>query len=503
MSANAPMSREHRRLFDGAIAFMTATVNDPPAFRKVPGPIGVGPSLTVVDGRPVDADLTSGSAHPTTQPAGTGVNDRWGVPVFTADSEALEAWDLAVEQLAAFAGDPAGSARSALDADAGFAEARAFCAYVELYAQTPAGQAAARALLVAAPSPGAARGTLHLAAAGAWAAGDLEGAALRLEDALVVDPRDLLALRVVQDLYFFLGDTRSLRDSAARVVRSWPESAPGWGRVQGIYSFGLEEAGLYRRAEAAALASLAADPADVWAVHSMAHIAEMEGRPGDGAADLTARSPHWASSYFAVHNWWHLGLFLIAEGRLDDALALYDDTIRAQGTGAWLDVVDAASLLWRLALVGVDVAGRAVDLVDVLRPLAGSGISAFNDWHAVMVFALARRDDLAGRVAAGLDRATGTNARVVAATGRAVIGAFRHFGVGDHAAAAEGLFATRVASRALGGSHAQRDEIDLTLLAAAASAGHDGLVRALGDERLETRPAAAAPLEQLLAARRA
>ena len=62
----------------------------------------------------------------------------------------------------------------------------------------------------------------------------------------------------------------------------------------GIYSFGLEESGEYRRAEAAARAALAADPADVWAIHSVAHIAEMEGRPGEGLAELGGARPELA-----------------------------------------------------------------------------------------------------------------------------------------------------------------------------------------------------------------
>jgi len=49
--------------------------------------------------------------------------------------------------------------------------------------------------------------------------------------------RDLLALKVAQDLYFFLGNRLELRDTAARVLPAWPRDLPGWGYVQGIYAF--------------------------------------------------------------------------------------------------------------------------------------------------------------------------------------------------------------------------------------------------------------------------
>jgi tetratricopeptide (TPR) repeat protein len=438
------------------------------------------------------------SAPPTT--------DRWGVAVTTADAQALYWWDQAVAELVAFAGDPARSARTALDADAGFAEARAFCAYIELYAQTTEGLVRAGRLLDADPPEHAragaeGRGELHLRAARAWSTGALDEAAHHLEAALVADPHDLLALRVAQDLYFFLGDGRSLRASAARVVRQWPATTPGWGYVQGMYSFGLEESGDYRRAEAAAGAALAADPADVWAVHTMAHIAEMEGRPDDGTAELLGRVTRWDASYFAVHHWWHLGLYQIAMGDYDQTVALYDTSIRAGASTAWLDLVDAASLLWRLALYGVDVSGRAAQLVGVLEPIAGSGISAFNDWHAVMVYELAGRPDLTAGVLASLDGAVGSNGRAVEEAGRSVMEAFARFAGKDFASAADILFTDRPRAQVLGGSHAQRDVIDLTLIAAAASAGDTRLVRALVDERLESRPGAAGHIDRLIEAR--
>jgi tetratricopeptide (TPR) repeat protein len=466
------------------------------------------------------------------------VTDRWGVVVSSSDATARRWWDQAIGELVAFTGDPARSARAALDGDVGFGEARAFCAYVELYAQTPAGVAAARGLLDSAPgivempeapgilempeapgilempeapgivempeAPGGkvgSRGDRHLRAARAWSDGDLAGAALQLEAALGADPHDLLALRVTQDLYFFLGDGRSLRESAARVVRQWSRPEPGWGYVQGMYSFGLEESGQYRRAEAAAGAALDADPADVWAIHTLAHIAEMEGRPDDGIAEMARRAPLWTTSYFAVHHWWHVGLYHIAKGDYDAALALYHTAVRTSGTAIWLDLVDAASLLWRLSLYGVDVSGPAGDLAAVLQPMAGSGLSVFNDWHAVMVFGLAGRPDLCRGVLDGLDRTAGTNRRAVTEAGRAVIEAFLSFAGQEYSSAAATLFGVRARAQALGGSHAQRDVIDLTLVAAAASAGETHLVRALTDERLESRPGSSGPLDRLLAGR--
>jgi hypothetical protein len=65
--------------------------------------------------------------------------------------------------------------------------------------------------------------------------------------------------------------------------------------------------------------------------------------------------------------------------------------------------------------------------------------------------------------------------------------------------AAETLQRLRPAAFKLGGSHAQRDVIDLTLIAAAARAGDRRLARALAGERTARKPSAARSVERLLA----
>ncbi len=142
----------------------------------------------------------------------------------------------------------------------------------------------------------------HLRAARGWVEGNWEATTRSLERALLCHPRDLLALKVAQDLYFFLGNRLELRDTAARVLPAWPRDLPGWGYVQGIYAFGLEENADYRQAEARARAALEHNPKDVWSVHALAHVFEMEGSQWDGVDFLTSSAPDWSASFFAIHN---------------------------------------------------------------------------------------------------------------------------------------------------------------------------------------------------------
>jgi tetratricopeptide (TPR) repeat protein len=432
--------------------------------------------------------------------------DRWGAPVQAADGAAVLLLDQAVEDLVSLSGDPAGGAEAAIAADGELALARVYRAYLSLYATTAEGAAEA-ATLVKPLEAEAAAGRLapreghHLAAARAWADGDWQAAARALERALVENPRDLLALKVAQDLYFFLGNRLELRDVAARVLPAWPESDPAWGYVQGIWAFGLEENGDYRGAETAARNSLARNPKDVWGVHALAHVFEMEGRHEPGVTFLSSSSPDWETSYFAVHNWWHLGLYLLELGRADDALALYYERVRAAKSAEWLDIVDAAALLWRLSLYGADVSVPASVLAADISDLVDVPTYLFNDWHAVMTFGLAGNHARNARVLAVNRHLTGpTNRRTAERAGLRLLEGFAAFTAGEPGTTVDLLIDIRPEAHAVGGSHAQRDVIDLTLIAAAARSGQAGLTRALVTERAARKPAAAPSARALVLA---
>ena len=209
--------------------------------------------------------------------------DRWGVPVRSASAEAVALLDEAIEDLAALAGDPVAGAEAAVAADDSLVLGHIYRAYLQLYGTTPDGVAAAGEILKRLDETVMGERELHhLHAARHWVDGDWEATTRSLERALLYHPRDLLALKVAQDLYFFLGNRLELRDTAARVLPAWPRDLPGWGYVQGIYAFGLEENADYRQAEVRARAALEHNPKDVWSVHALAHVFEMEGSQRDG-----------------------------------------------------------------------------------------------------------------------------------------------------------------------------------------------------------------------------
>ena len=105
---------------------------------------------------------------------------------------------------------------------------------------------------------------------------------------------------------------------------------------------------------------------DVWATHAVTHVYEMQGRIDEGIRFLRARQADWGDgNLFAVHNWWHLALYLLEAGGTAESLAIYDRHIHNdQSAGVPLEMLDASALLWRLHLDRVDVGGRFDQLAD-------------------------------------------------------------------------------------------------------------------------------------------
>lgn len=415
----------------------------------------------------------------------------------TGSPGSVAAFDRGIADYWALGGDPVGGLKAALARDSSFALGAAAIAALFLVGGFRADHAEVKAALKAARA-GARRVNprerLHLEAVETWAEGRLRDAAAVYEEILVEHPTDALALRLAQDAYFLMGQSAAMRDSAARVWPHWRDDDPLTSFVLGARAFGLEETGDYAGAEAAAREALARNPADAWAAHALAHVFEMTGRPEEGAAFLQGSRADWGAAHFmAGHNGWHLALYLIDLGRIDEALAGFDRHMRpALFNDAALDRIDAAALLWRLELEGVDVGARWAPVRKAWAAHIHDHALAFNDLH--LALALAGEPKLAQMLRDSLDafaqEAEGDNALVMAQVGRPLIDAMLEFAQGHYTEAVERILPLRYETWRIGGSHAQREIVDLTLLAAAERAGEAKLARALIAERAALRPTA-------------
>jgi hypothetical protein len=110
--------------------------------------------------------------------------------------------------------------------------------------------------------------------------------------------------------------------------------------------------------------------------------------------------------------------------------------------------------------------------------------------HAMMAFVGAGRAKTADAVLeaqrAAID-AAGDNAQFTREVGDTATRAIKAFGDGDYAETVRLLRPIRSYAHRFGGSHAQRDLLDLTLIEAATRAGQDRLAAALRAERTYAR----------------
>jgi hypothetical protein len=263
-----------------------------------------------------------------------------------------------------------------------------------------------------------------------------------------------------------------------------------------MYAFGLEETADYKNAEIYGRRGVELEPRDGWAQHAVAHVMEMQCRQRDGIAWMRADPQAWSSeSFFAGHNWWHLALYHLDLGEIDEVLALYDGPIYGKHSGVILEMIDASAMLWRLKLLDIDVGDRWEALADTWAPVATAGNYAFNDMHAMMAFVGAGRVNAQEGVLQAQANALqggGDNPAFIGEVGRAATLAIHAFGEGNFAETVRLLRPIRSHAHRFGGSHAQRDVIDLTLIEAAIRGGHTALAQALTAERLAAKPASAA-----------
>ena len=422
------------------------------------------------------------------------VKDQQGNLLSGANARAAADFDAAVEAFNLYRGDPVALLDRAVEAAPDFAMAHILKAYLFALATEPEAAEEARSIVARLEALALSdREKRHVSALKLVLAGEWSAAATTLDRLSMEHPHDLVALQAGHLMDFYRANARNLRDRIARALPAWDPERPGYSILLGCYAFGLEECGDYDRAEAVGREAVARQPLDCWAHHAVAHVMEMQGRSEDGLGWMLAREPYWSGegNFFQVHNWWHRALFHLDLGDQSAALALYDERIRADRSGVALDLVDASALLWRLQAVGCDVGARWEEVAQAWEAHADGVLYPFNDWHAAMAFLGAGRGAEVERLLApplsadALESETGAWART---HGRPLIEGFKAFSEGRYADGVEHLYGARAIANAFGGSHAQRDVIDWTLIEAALRAGLFDMAQALAQERLAAKP---------------
>jgi len=229
------------------------------------------------------------------------------------------------------------------------------------------------------------------------------------------------------------------------------------------------------------------------AAHGLSHALFEQGDMAAGRRFLSGWLPaHERARFLHGHLSWHVALSALDAGDLDGALGIYEQHIKPPNSPyPPLNVfTDAASLLWRLSLAGkagLEPCWREVAAYgDRFFPRAGPH---FADVHYALVAAATGSVVLETRLAEL--EALEADGRL--APGAAAIGlcrGIRAFAEGDNDNAIRILEPLMPAVVRIGGSHAQRELWEDTLIVACLRGGHGDKAARMISDRLHRRPSA-------------
>ena len=420
------------------------------------------------------------------------LDDAQGLALSTTSAEAVRAFDHAMQGYLTYRADGTQRLAALMKVDAAFALAHAFRGYMMMLGFKDALVPLAREAHAAAvrhAGGATTRERAHVAALGAWIEGDLDKALGTWEQILAGHPRDILAFRLHHFNAFWIGRPETMLVTVERVLPAWRPGEAGYGSILGCRAFANEECGNYTVAESAGRAAIEIDPGDVWAAHAVAHVLEMQGRRGEGIQWLKKLEPHWDGANNLVHHlWWHRGLYHLERGEFGEVVALYDGRFRNLSSpltqaqpDLYIDVQNAASMLYRLQRLGVDVAKRWEELADKAEGRIGDCLNPFTLPHWMMALAAAGRWAAAERMLDGMRafgaRNSGTLPPLVRDYALPASAAILESARGRNGLAADTLRPAIGGLYRLGGSHAQQDVLEQVFLDAATKSGQDEDVR--------------------------
>ena len=331
------------------------------------------------------------------------------------------------------------------------------------------------------------RERLHVRALQAWVQGRLAQRIQALEDILVRWPLDLLAYRQLTALLFWTGDKQRQLAAATQAWPHWTPQTPGYSLILGPLAFALEEAGRFDLAQDYAQQALHTQPTDLWALHALAHVHEMRGQSLAGDHAISTLGPRLNDfNLFRGHLWWHLALFRLAQGRDEEVLQLLDQEIFPAPSAFYLDLQNAASLLARLEIQGVNVGDRWERVAQAAEETMGQHLVVFTAPHQVMALSRSgRRQALQTTLSGWLNDAHAGMAQ--AQTGAAVSAAVALYVQGNYAEFLPLMRQLRFEAPSLGASHAQNDIYSQLMVDAALKLDDIPLAKSLLQERLVNR----------------
>ena len=421
------------------------------------------------------------------------MNDRYGLPMGTSSPQAGDYYAEGLDLVLTQQYGAEGKFQEAVNADEGFALAHAALAYVQMIrvAVPEARESAERAKALT--SGVSRRVNQHVETIGLFAQGSSQESYALLRQQIGEFPGDVLMLRVAQRLMVQgctgagVGDFPPIFFDLMKSVE--PRYGDDWAFL-GQYAWANHEVGLMEEGLRLAQRSLDIRPDNAVAAHSVAHVQFETGDNSQGADFLG----NWLEDMdrraaYRVHLSWHQALFQLAMGRYGNALTLYENDIRPSvAAKSYQSLADSASLFWRMYIYGNTAPEVDWDELLVLAaPAAERPGPSFRDAHAALAFTAAGDEASMDRLIDGLKDLADKGSAVADECMLPLVQGIAAFGRGEYSEAARLIEPVFPQLTRVGGSHAQREVFEDTLLEAYLRAEQFDKAESMLRERLSRR----------------
>src|SRR6478609_1938363 len=417
------------------------------------------------------------------------LTDRYGLAVSTSVPTARDAYVEGVDLLLTVYPGAAASFDRAIAADPGFAlphigKARTF--------QLAGNLAAMRESLATALSLGegvSARDRSHIDVFRHLFAGQAVAALAAIRVHVETWPRDALVLSLAANQGGLIGMS-GLPGREQGLVDFLDQLAPHYGEdwwFEAHYGMALSEIGQHDAARPKIERSLAQVRRNAYAAHAFAHLCYETGERDSGIAFMRDWLPLYdrGGGLFGHLNW-HLGLFELHAGNLDGCLRLYNEAFCADDHRGAIHqkLSDSAAFLWRAELAGHprDPARWAKLLEYAREKIPRPGFS-LADWHVALALAVDGDEAALEAWIRAIEELARAGRYPSGSTIPAVSRAFGAFQRGDHSAAIDLIVPMLPERERMGGSRAQVDLVEATLLRAYLNAGRESEARRLLADR--------------------
>ena len=392
------------------------------------------------------------------------ITDRYGLEVTTTSAVAAGRFREGMDRLLSYGAGAEESFSAALEADPGLAVAHSGIALLAVLQGDAATARAAAARAREAVTGATRRERQHVEALSALIAGETARGLALVDEHVAEFPRDAVLVNQAGNAIALAGRSDREEHRVAFIERLAPAYGDDWW-FQSALAFAYHEVDRFEESRRLSERSLQQYPGNANAAHNLAHIAFETLDTEAGAASLEG----WMAGYdrrasFHCHLAWHMAMFDLHRGRYAHALEIFERDILGS-VNPRSTMTDGTALLWRFRLDGGQdqpPAWRA--LADLAGRVSRPGF-LFGEAHAALAYAACGDEAALARLIDGLRALDAKGHPMAGKVALPLVQGTAAFAAGDHAGALGYFEPVEGEMHRIGGSHAQWEIFEETMVA--------------------------------------